>query len=232
MNPQPVGLGQPHKSYISLIINVVLFLALFGALAFGTMAYSGEQTAKTSTSKKVATAVAAAQQTEDAKVALKFTNQIQQPFKNFAGPPTYGSVNFNYPKNYSAYVDETNSNEPINGYFYPDVVPGLQSNTSFALRVELIAQSYNDLLDQFSGNITTGQLTASAYVPPKMQGIKNVQPGTRLDGVVGTDQQGNSQNGSIVLIPVRDKTLKIYTQSTDFLNDFNNVILPSLTFVP
>jgi len=36
----------------------------------------------------------------------------------------------------------------------------------------------------------------------------------------------------MLIIRVRDKTLKISTQSNDYLNDFNNIILSSLTFAP
>jgi len=64
-----------------------------------------------------------------------------------------------------------------------------------------------------------------------MQGVANVQPGTRLDGAINQTQTG-AQNGSLVVIKIRDKTLKIYTESTDFVGDFNNVILSNLTFVP
>jgi hypothetical protein len=36
----------------------------------------------------------------------------------------------------------------------------------------------------------------------------------------------------MLVIKVRDKTLEISTESNDYLNDFNNIILASLTFVP
>lgn len=64
-----------------------------------------------------------------------------------------------------------------------------------------------------------------------MKKVANVQPGIKLDGAIGQSQQG-AQNGSMVIIKVRDKTLKIYTQSTSFSADFTKIILPSLTFVP
>jgi hypothetical protein len=31
---------------------------------------------------------------------------------------------------------------------------------------------------------------------------------------------------------VRDKTLKVYTESTNFSPDFNNIVLNSLTYLP
>jgi hypothetical protein len=35
-----------------------------------------------------------------------------------------------------------------------------------------------------------------------------------------------------VVIKVRDKTLKIYTESPQYLSDFNNIVLKSLSFAP
>jgi len=60
-----------------------------------------------------------------------------------------------------------------------------------------------------------------------MVGVTNVQPGTRLDGTLDQDT-----NGSMVIIKVRDKTLQIYTESNDYLGDFNDTILSSLNFAP
>jgi hypothetical protein len=232
MNPQSGGLGLPHRSYKSLFINVVLAVALVAAVIFAVSAMSQESSTKSSTAKQVAAAVTQTQQTEDAKITAQFNDQLQQPYKKFVGPAIYGNISFNYPKTYSAYVDETQASEPVDGYFYPDVVPGLTSNTSFALRIELMTTPYSQLLDNYTSQIQAGTLTASSYIPAKMTTTSNIQAGTRLDGIISQDQQGNNQNGSMILLPVRDKTLEIYTQSTDFLGDFDKVILPSLTFAP
>jgi hypothetical protein len=41
-----------------------------------------------------------------------------------------------------------------------------------------------------------------------------------------------TNNGILVLLPMRDKTLKIWTESTAYFTDFNTYILPNLTFSP
>jgi hypothetical protein len=38
--------------------------------------------------------------------------------------------------------------------------------------------------------------------------------------------------GTMVLLPMRDKTLEIWTESNDYLNDFNTYVLPNMTFAP
>lgn len=231
MNPQSSSVIMPNNKPRKPQ-TLILIVALIVALIFGIWAFSQSQSSKSNTAKKVAAAISSTKTTEDAKITTQFTDQLQQPYKIYTSSASNGSISFSYPKTYSAYVDETDNSEPINGYFYPNAVPGLQSNTSFALRAELLSTAYNQVLDQFTSDIQSGSLSATAYIPTKMAAVKNVQAGTRLVGVVGQDQNSNNQNGSIVIIPVRDKTLKIYTESNDFLSDFNNIVLPTLTFAP
>lgn len=211
-------------AYVAIFL---LALALLGALVFAVWAYRGRQDYKNNSDQKVAQAVSLAQSQQKTNDDLANAEANKQPFKTYKGPATYGTVSFNYPKTWSGYVDLTGSSEPINGYFYPDVVPGVQSATAFALRVELVNSDYSSVVKQHDSQIKSGSAKASAYVPPKMVGVGNVQPGTRIDGSL--DQQNV---GSMVIIKVRDKTLEIYSQSNDFLNDFNNTILSSLTFAP
>lgn len=214
-------------SVASFVTIFVLALVVVAAASFGGWAYFSRQDFKDNSDKKAAQAVDAAKKVQAAELQKAFAEQEKQPVKGYKGSTTYGTVSFNYPKTWSGYVDETNSSQPINGYFYPDIVPGLQSKTAYALRLELLSTDYSSVVKQHDARVKDGTAKASAYVPPKMVGVANVQPGTRLDGAL--DQ---NTTGSMVVIKVRDKTLKIYTQSNDFLKDFNDIILASLTFSP
>lgn len=219
--------SKPTKAPLfAAIILGVLFVV---ALVFGIWAYMGRQDYKNNADAKAAAAAATAAKSQTTKDQADFAQQLKAPYKTYTGSATYGSITFNYPKTWSAYVDETGNDEPINGYFHPNVVPGVQSGTAFALRLELVNQSYSDVIAQFQPSVTNGTVKASAYTPPKLQGVNNVQTGTRLDGNIGSDSQ---VSGSMVVVKVRDKTLKVYTLSNDYLSDFNNIILPSLTFNP
>lgn len=232
MNPQSAPAALPAKPRSSLPVIIILVVLLLAVAVFAVWAFSGKQDYKNNTDKKIATAVTAAKTAEDAKQQQIYNQELKKPYKTYSGSSTFGSISFSYPLTYSAYVDTTNASQPIEGYFAPNVVPGIQSGTAFALRVELVTTSYTQVLQQFSSQLAQGTAQAKAYIPPKMAGVTNVQAGIMLTGVIATDQQGNAQNGAMLIIPVRDKTLQIYTESTDFLGDFNNIILPSLTFVP
>lgn len=214
------------SSAIPIIAIIFLSLALVGSLIFGFWAFSGRQDYKNNFDKKTATEIEKANAAQKIVLQKQFDEESKLPYKTYKGSSTYGSVTFSYPKTWSGYVDESVTSQPINAYFYPDIVPGLLSKTAFALRVELVNTDYTSVLTQYDAQIKDGTLKAQAYVPPKMQGVTNIQPGIRLDGNISLEKQG-----ALVIMKVRDKTLIIYTESKDFVADFNTT-LENLTFAP
>jgi hypothetical protein len=233
MNPQqpaPVSYNSGGSTGRNILMTIVLVLLLIGALAFGGWAFKNMQDYKNNSDKKAAVAVEAAKKVQTTQLQAQFDEQSKSPNKTFHGSPTYGSISFNYPKTWSGYIDSSNSSEPINAYFNPDIVPGVQSKTAYALRLELVSTDYAQVLQQLNSQITQGTVTARAYVPPKLQGVANVVPGTYLSGQINNQDQ--TQRGFMVAIKVRDKTLEIYTDSAEFANDFNNIVLASLSFAP
>lgn len=214
----------------AVALDVVFAVLFVAASVFAVWAFMGRQDYKNNSDKKSAAAVEAAKKAQAGELQKKFDEDYKNPNKTYKGPDSFGSVMLSYPKTWSAYEDERGA-QPINGYFYPDFVPSLTGGSAFALRVELVNSTYSQVMLQYSPQIKAGRLKAAAYVPPKMTGVAGVQPGTRLDGVVSHSQTGD-HTGAMVIEQVRDKTLKIYTESTNFLPDFNNIVLPSLTYLP
>jgi hypothetical protein len=217
----------PKKPITLIVTTVVLGIALAGSLVFGYWAFNGRQDYKNNSDKKSTAAVAIAKSAQAKELQAQFNEQYKNPNKTYQSSATYGSISFNYPKTWSAYVDESSSSEPINGYFYPVQVPGAQSGSAFALRVELVTTAYSQVIQGLSGQIKSGKITADAYMPPQMNGVANAQTGTLLEGQILPQQQG-----TMVVLQVRDKTLKIYTESDNYISDFNNIILVSLKYTP
>lgn len=203
---------------------VILGLCLAGVSGFGFWAYAGRQDYKNNVDQKIATAVA--DNTEKVKLedAAAFAEEAKNPYKTYAGPSQYGSVNIVYPKSWSAYVDTLQGNTPLNFYAHPDVVPTIVGETSsFAFRAQVVAQSYDAVLRQYEPFVKQNKLAAQPYVLPKTASVT----GSRLDG-----QLTQNKRGAMVIIPMRDKTLKIWTESDTYLKDFNEIILPNLSFTP
>lgn len=216
-----------HEGGISALATPLILsvLLLIGAAVFGGWAYSKMLDYKNNTDAKIATAVQLAKQQEDTVKDAAFAQAEKSPLKTYAGPATYGSVAVTYPKTWSAYVaDDTNSSPYVDGYFSPGVVPDTHGqNSSFALRVQVVQQSYNNTLASFMGFVQSGTAKVAPYHMPKVPSVI----GARVDGKLD-----NAKSGSMVILPLRNMTLKVWTETPTAQSDFNNIILPNFTFAP
>lgn len=203
----------------SAISSAILSTLLFTTLIFALWAFAGRQSYKNDVDKKIAVAVAADKKVTQAADAQKAAEDAKQPFKEFAGPSTYGSLHVKYPKTWNSYVSTT-SGLPANVYFQPDFIPDIANpNTLFALRVIISPNAYSTEVAQFAASTAA----VSAYSLPNVPSVV----GLKVDGaIVG------GKTGSMVLLPLRDKTIELWTESPQYLDDFNNSILPNVTFSP
>jgi hypothetical protein len=218
--------GEANTLLLPLIIAGVL---LIGAVVFGAWAFNGRQDYKNNVDAKIADAEKATRADEDVVKDKEHAEADKQPLKTYKGPDQYGSVQVSYPKTWSGYVlDAANggSGAPLDGYFHPNVVPGLNNrDAAYALRVQIIDQAYAAVVARYDGEVKTKKLTAMPYafkLVPKTMGV-------RLDGLIGESQK---LTGTIIAVPLRDKTLQISTESPLYFDDFNTLILPNVTFSP
>lgn len=215
---------KPHTAWgliISLVISVILLLA---SLGFGAWAFIEREDYKKNSDQKSADAAAVAVQQESSRKDKEFIEREKSPFKTYQGPDTYGSLHIQYPKTWSAYVVEsTRSSILVDGYFHPGFVPAISGGTAFALRVQVTNQTYDQEMRLFEGNVKAGKVKVSPYIPKNVPGIT----GSRVTGEIST-----GQSGTMVLIPLRDRTIKISANAEQFINDFNNIILEKLKFSP
>jgi hypothetical protein len=212
--------GHMNALLIPLVLLGVFFVITAGMAAW---AFSGRQDYKNKSDEKVAAAVEVAEQETSTKKDNQFAEEIKQPLTSYKGPEAFGSIFVKYPKTWSAYVNESpaGSGSPVDAYFQPGFVPAVKDNVSYALRIQLMASNYATVVQSFDSNIKSGKLKASPYTPASVSGVV----GLRLDGTITT-----GKNGAMIIVPIRDKTLKVWTESPEFLNDFNNNILPNFTF--
>ncbi len=216
-------MGDERGSAAIIGTMVLLGLLLVAALGFGAWAFMGRQDYKNNVAAKVKIAVANNTKAVQAKDAVDYAEAAKQPLKLYTGPEAYGSVQLKYPRNWSAYV-VTGSGQPLDAYLNPDFVPSVSDQKSvFALRVQIVATSYSQTLVQFQGLQKQGKVTVTPYALPNTPAVV----GVRIDGQLTPTKQG-----SMVILPVRDKTLKLWIESNQFLADFNNNILPNASFSP
>lgn len=211
-----------------LLIPVVLLGVLFIAAAiFGVWAFGGRQDYKDNVAAKVADAVAKNTKSIQAKDAADYAEAAKNPLKTFVGPADYGSVTVQYPKTWSAYADTSSSGTPLDAYFHTDYVPSAADKQTYNLRVQVVARSYSTVMNAYTSRIKEGTVKAAPYTLPKVPNVA----GTRLTGAVFSTNTAAPQ-GTIILVPLRSTTLEIWTESNDFLPDFDGIILQNMTFAP
>lgn len=210
---------------ILLVPFILAVLFLLGALGFAGWSFTSRQDYKNNVDQKISVAVELAKQQESTQKDKQFAEADKKPLKIYSGPQTSGSLVIKYPKTWSSYVDDTtNGSTPLNGYFYPGTVPSITARSStFALRVQVLAQSYSDVLTTIAGQQRAGSLTIDAYKLPNVPSVV---------GVIVNGQIEAGKTVSMVILPLRDKTIEISTQGDQFRSDFTNNILPNITFSP
>jgi hypothetical protein len=214
---------QKENGSISVILAIVFGLLFVFTLIFGGWAFASRQDYKNNVDQKIEDAnIVAVQEAETAKDA-EFLEKEKSPVRTYTGPVTYGAVSFEYPKTWSLYEVKASSGTVLDLYAFPLVVPGVSNDQTYALRTEIVSQTYDAVVKQYDSDVKSGAVVATAYRPEKVPGVL----GIRLDGSLEKDIQG-----AMVILPLRDRTIKIYTEIPQFVGDFNNIVLPSLTFVP
>lgn len=224
MPSQAAASSHSSRRFNRLIVPLVLaVLLLLGSLGFGFWAYGQSQDYKNNVDTKVKEQLAAAVAKAEQAKEDEFVEREKQPLKEYKGPSALGSISVKYPKTWSAFVDESDGGTPLDGYFHPGFVPGLESGTAFALHIEVLNEEYAKALEDFDSASKKGEVTVTALNPVNVTGVT----GARIDGQISKDKRG-----SVVLFPLRDKTLRLTTESEQYVKDFNDIILTKIVFTP
>jgi hypothetical protein len=222
------NLNKPQHHFGGLVVTILLVVALLASLGFGGWAFATRQNYKNNSDKISAVAVEKALAEQKVTLDAEFVEKQKQPYDTYSGKPEAGSIVFQYPRTWSAYMIEEDGSTPIEGYIHPLFVPSVSnSDTAFALRIEVVGTAYADAVKQFDGLLKQKAVTVAPFrfakVPDSLGTIVTGKIKSGKDNVVGT----------MVIMPIRDKTMRIWTESNSaFAKDFNEAVLPSLTFVP
>lgn len=213
--------GAINALLIPLILAVMFF---FASLGFGLWAFAGREDYKNNVDEKVATAVDVAKRQTATEKDNEFIAREKEPLKQWQGPASLGSITIKYPKTWSGYIDDAGrGTTPLNGFFQPGVVPGTSGDASYALRVQVSDRPFADEAKGFDVQVRQGRVTAQPYQPVNVRDVV----GLRLDGEIERGKEG-----VMIMLPLRDKTIKLWTEAQQYRNDFENNILPNFSFTP
>ncbi len=193
------------------LVAMALAVIIFAGLAVWSFMQYNEQ--KTNVDGKISQAVAEAERDQAAKDEEKFIEREKQPNLEFIGPSDYGSLSFKYPKTWSVYVaSDAADGGDYEAYLSPRLVPPVDDENRFALRVTIREEAYSDVLGEYESAVSEGDLKTSV--------VKfGTETGTRLDG-----QIDENTRGSIVLLKIRDKTAVLQTDANTFKSDFDKIV--------
>lgn len=215
--------GSANPLLIATVLLAVLLVVAAGGFIW---AYMSMTDWRDNTQAKIDSAVDAAKDQQQKDDQARFEEEEKKPNRSYQGPSDMGSVRFNYPKTWSGYIAQSNDSG-LEVYFNPLMVSTVNPDvTPYALRVEVSNDNYADVLDDYQGLVEDGVATASTIIIGKTDDFSGYE-GVRVDG-----QLTDTINGSVVIFKVRDKTLRLYVDSQDYMNDFNNTVLTSLKFEP
>ena len=223
--PEYTAASQQKKTkgklwFILFIIMAVLFLGVTG---FAVWAFMERNQYKFDTDTIVEEEVTAAVQLNTEQLEAEFLEREKRPFDSYTSPSITGSVRIEYPKTWSAFIDESSSgNTLVEGYFHPSFVPN-PSDNMIALSLEIVNTDYDRALRTYESRARRGDVSIEPIDAENVPGVV----GTRVNGEIERGVQG-----SVAVFQIRDKTLILTTQSTEFMDDFDNIILANLNFVP
>lgn len=199
---------------IPLLISVIVLIV---ASVMAVMYYGKFVDQRDNNQPRIDAAVEAAEDKQKDELEADFAEREKLPTRSYTSPSELGSVKLSFPKTWSSYVN-VNGNVGIEYYGHPNYVPAKDVN--YALRMSVISRAFSDEMKTYEAALKKGDLKATSV---QVAGVK----GSRLDGFLKKDQEG-----SLVVFPLRDKTLKVWTENVEFRGDFDKIVLPALTFVP
>ena len=155
-----------------------------------------------------------AQRMEDEKT---FAEEEKIPFRHFEGLASMGRVEFDYPKNWSVYVDDDGSKgSSFRAFFRPDYVDSINDGSSrYSLIFAITNKRLDDEKKSYDAKVTSGDLTSSLF-----------RMGSNIEGMRYDGKLGENRLGSVVLIKLgnSNKTAFLQTDAQIYKEDFEKVL--------
>lgn len=202
------------KAKLTFVLSWALGFATIVFAVLAVWAFMAKNTAEDTVNQQIEEAVAAARQAQAAEDAAAEKARAESVTRSYTAPPVFGTLTVAFPKPWNIYVEENEgSKQQLNGFIHPDVVQARKNqDINYAFRFVLERELYTKSLDGFERDIDQGKVRANAVT---VSGIS----GTRLTGEIERDR-----SGTLILLPVRDKTLRLWTYGTDFLSHYNTIV--------
>lgn len=223
-NTPPAGKSSNNKAgfYLKLLIGlgVLSVILLITTLVFSGRAFINSGQLEDAENAGI-TSGKQAQKDIDEKAAVELAGK---DLRTYTAPDMAGSFQVDVPKSWSLVVTPDASSNTITGIAMPDFVDTKQG--IYALQFALKEQSYEEAKKPFDK-------LANDPNPLKNKAKKEEITVSGIKGVRYTGQVTSKiANGTVVLVPIRDKTFIIQTDDNTKYLAVYNAIVQNLTLNP
>ena len=222
-NAMPVAPRKPSKLPIILTAFFLITTLLFATLSFTfcnqMVGYRDDYQAKATID------INKAKEEQKAQLSSEFQEIEKLPTKTYQTQSSWASVKIVYPKTWGLYANEDNAKGVVNNWFNENYVPDISNkDNTYSLRLEYLDKNYTSVAKSFDSAVSKGAIKVTPY---KAINVSGGETGIKLDGEIRA-----GITGSMIILPVRDKTLQLWTESDRYIKDFNEIVLNNLTYSP
>jgi hypothetical protein len=218
---QTQGVKDPLKKVklqkILLIVSAIVILIMLGVILwFGSRAFVNDKSLNAKYEAGVSDG-RSIQKSEDRKQVQEAT---ENPYRTYKAPNQYGGFEVSFPKNWSLAINSS-TQDPIIGMAHPDLVD--IKNDDFALRFTYENAKFADTQKKYDKQTKEAKRSLISE-PTKVSGIDGIRYTGDLESS-SSDPNKKKKVGTVVIVPVRDKTLIFQTDSNEnYLNYFNEIL--------
>ena len=231
--PEQNSSNQPSpncKTSKLLIFGLILAALLAITFIIMTIVFYGEMDKyKNNTQAIINVEVENAKKAQKEQLDEEFIEKEKEPYLTYDSPAQASAVKIVYPKTWDLYAVEDSGKGTVDNYFAQNMVKDVNNKENiYALRVQVVDKRYSDVVSSLDTKASRGEVKISPFVASNVEGSDQ---GIRVEGEMR--KAGSSViQGSMIILPVRDKTIQIWTEGDSFTKDFDEVVLKNLKFNP
>ena len=204
------------SSVVEIVILVIVCLIAAGAIVVAVVFFMKWNELKVNHDADIESAKAAVIAEQEEIANKKIADAAKEPNQEWTGPVDYGSISFQYPKNWSVYVakDGENSSD-YEAYFNPRSLSALtDTNSRYALRFIIRNRQYADITKTYQNKVKTNKMTSQTF-----SADSEAISGMRFEGELGSNMRG-----TVVVFKINDKTAILQTDSDANIEDFEKIL--------
>lgn len=214
--PEADGAKAKQMQLIAIGVGVLAFFLLITTIVFSMSSSKYQKQSTTAYNDGMETGKKEQKETDTAT----FNKELTSSTRTYVAPVINGSFEISYPKAWSLSVD-TSSSTPVAGLINPSFVT-VQAPEQ-ALRFTLIDTPYASTKKRYDDSTKTYKAKATEVT---VSGIKGVQY------VGNINDKSKTAVGTVVILPLRDKTMLLQTDNNKVYGDTYKQMLDTAKFIP